>query len=281
MMATQTITTTAALTSSVETRSTTFMRTLASEWVKLTTPRSTYITLGLGTVLSIAMSALVCLAVGSTFDSWSVERQAQFAPILLSMTGVVVLLIVTSVFGVLVASGEYASGMMRLTLTATPRRTRVLAAKLVLVSGITLALGLVTAVAMFWAGQAVLASYGITVADLGDADAQRFVLGLGAVTPLFPILGLALGFILRSSSGAITAVLGLLWLSQIFGELVPSWPQEHVLSLFPQSAADSLTGGHLVDNPIYTDPPVAAAILLAWLVALVGVAYVALTRRDA
>lgn len=279
-MTTDTMTVTNANTASGA-RSAGFANTLASEWVKLTTLRSTYITLGVGSLLSIAMSALVCMAVGSTFDGWSPQRQAQFAPILMSMTGTVVLLIAAAVFGVLASSGEYANGMIRLTLAATPSRGRVLSAKLVLVASTTFVLGLATAAGMFLAGQAVLSSYGIPVPNLGDPDAQRFVLGLGAVTPLFPILGLALGVILRSTAGAITAAIGLLWLPQVFGELLPDWPREHVLNLFPQSAADSLTSGHLVENPIYSEPAVAVLIMAGWLVALVGAAFVQLTRRDA
>ncbi len=262
------------------TERTSFMNILASEWIKLTTLRSTYITLGLGTLLSVAMSALVSLAVGSTFDGWAPERQAQFAPILMTMTGVVVMLIALSVFGVLVSSGEYSSGMMRLTVTATPRRARVLVAKLTLVTGITLVVGVISSVAMFLAGAAVLSSYGIAVPGLGDPDVQRFVLGLPVATPLFPVLGMALGVILRSTAGAITAVLGLLWLPQVFGELLPAWPQEHIMSRFPQSAADSLTGGHLVDHPIYPEPVVAFVTIAVWLVVLIGAAHILVQRRD-
>jgi len=258
----------------------TFMNTLASEWLKLTTLRSTYVTLGLGTLLSVAMSALVSLAVGSTFDGWSTERQAQFAPILMTMTGVVVMLIAASVFGVLVSSSEYSSGMIRLTMTATPKRARVIVAKLALVTGITLVVGSISSVAMFVAGSAVLSSYGIAVPGLDDPDVQRFVFGLAVATPLFPVLGMAFGIILRSTAGAITAAIGLLWLPQVFGELLPSWPQEHVMSLFPQSAADSLTGGHLVENPIYPEPAVAFVTIAVWLVVLLGAAHVLVQRRD-
>lgn len=277
-LATNTTNTTVATRDTTE--RTTFVNTLASEWIKLTTLRSTYVTLGLGTVLSVVMSALVCLAVGSTFDGWAPERQAQFAPILMTMTGVVVMGIASSVFGVLVSSGEYSSGMMRLTITATPRRARVLVAKLALVTGITLVVGVISSVAMFLAGAAVLSSYGIAVPGLGDSDVQRFVLGLAVATPLFPVLGMAFGVIFRSTAGAITAALGLLWLPQVFGELLSEWPKEQVMSRFPQSAADSLTGGHLVDNAIYPEPAVAFVTIAVWVVVLLGAAHVLVQRRD-
>lgn len=258
-----------------------FFDTLASEWIKLTTLRSTYITLGLSVVLSIAMTALVSLAVGSTFDSWPADRQAQFEPILFSMAGNVVTLIALSVFGVLAAAGEYSSGMIRLTLTATPKRGRVLLAKLLLVSAVTMVLGLATVTGMFLVGQAVAGAYGMPTAGLGDADARRLVIGLGAVTPLFPIVGLALGVILRSTAGAITTVLGMLWLPIIFGGLLPTWWQEHVLSLLPGSAVDSVTIAHLAESPMFSEPAIGAVIVVAWLAAFISAAYFSLLRRDA
>jgi ABC-2 type transport system permease protein len=280
-MTTTTMTATTTLTSTVASRPARFIDTLASEWVKLTTLRSTYIILGLGVMLSIAMTALVSLAVGSTFDGWPPAERAQFEPILFPMVGNIFLLILYSVFGVLAVSNEYSSGMIRLTLTATPKRGRVLLAKLLLVTGITMVFGLITTLGMFLVGQAVLGAYGMPVVDLGDADARRMVLGLGAVTPLFPIIGFALGVILRSTAGAITTALGILWLPVIFGGLLPIWWQENILSLLPGPAADSFTIAHIVESPTYSDPAVGAALVGGWLLAFIAAAYFKLRRRDA
>ena len=254
-----------------------FANTLASEWSKLATLRSTHITLGLGLLLSIGTTALVSLALGSTQESWA----ADFNPITTSMAGNIFALIAYSVFGVMVVSREYASGTIRLTLTATPSRSRVLCAKLLLVSAITLVFGLVTTVGMFLAGQSILGAYGMPSSDLGDAEARRMVLGLGAVMPFFPIIGLAFGVIMRSTAGAITAVLGFLWLPVIFGEFLPLWFQEHVISLLPGNGLDSLTISHIEPSPAFSDPAVGAVIAATWLVATVGAAFVTFVRRDA
>src|SRR5690606_27068128 len=61
-----------------------FTHTLAAEWTKLFSLRSTYITLVLGVVLSVGMTALVSVATGSTFDEWNEADQAQFEPIMFS-----------------------------------------------------------------------------------------------------------------------------------------------------------------------------------------------------
>jgi len=274
---TATMTSTTHFAARASARPASFRNTLAAEWSKLTSLRSTYITLGLGFVLSIATTALVSLALGSTQDDWS----ADFSPVTTSMVGNIWALIVYAVFGVLVMSREYSGGLIRLTLSATPRRGRVLAAKLLLVAGVTFVFGLLTTVAMFLVGQAILGAYGMPTTDLGDADARRMVLGLGAVLPFFPLAGLALGVILRSTAGAITAVLGLLWLPEVFGDFLPTWVQEHVLSLLPSNAMDSVTLAHIEPSASNVDPLIGAIIAGAWLAAVVGAAYLTLVRRDA
>lgn len=274
--------TTASMTSATPTthasqNSASFANTLASEWSKLVTLRSTHIMLGLGLLLSLATTALVSLALGSTQESWA----ADFSPITTSMVGNIFALIIYSVFGVLAMSREYTSGTIRVTLIATPSRSRVLSAKLILVGLITLVFGLVTTVGMFLIAQAILGAYGMPSTSLGDADARRMVLGLGAVMPFFPIVGLALGVLLRSTSGAITAVLGFIWLPVIFGEFMPRWAQEHVISLLPGNGLDSFTISHVEPSPAFSDPALGALIAATWLVAIVGAAYVAFVRRDA
>jgi len=254
-----------------------FVNTLAAEWTKLATLRATYLTLGLGVVLSIATTALVCLALGSTQKTWA----ADFNPITTSMVGNIWALILFSVFGAMVMSREYSGGLIRLTLTATPRRGRVFGAKLILVTGIILGFGLLTTVAMFLVGQAVLGAYGRPVAGLGDANARWMVLGLGAVMPFFPLVGLALGGLLRSTAGAITAVLGFLWLPVIFGAALPLWARQHVMNLLPGNGLDSITINHVEHSPSFSTPLVGAVIAGAWLAVIVGAAYLTFLRRDA
>jgi len=272
-----TMTATTPLAAHASARPASFANTLAAEWSKLASLRSTYITLGLGVVLSIATTALTTLALGSTQESWA----ADFNPITTSMVGHIFALIIYSVFGVLVMTREYSGGMIRLTLTATPRRGRVLGAKLVLVSLITMVFGLLTTVGMFLVGQAILGAYGMPTTDLGNADARRMVLGLGAVAPFFPLVGLAFGVLLRSAAGAITAVLGFLWLPVIFGEIMPLWWQQNVLSLLPGAAMDSITVAHIEPSPTFVDPALGVVIAGAWLVGVVGAAYLTFVRRDA
>lgn len=262
-------------------RSVGFTNTLASEWAKLFSLRSTYITLAIGVALCLGMTALVSLAVGSTYSDWTPEEQATFEPIMFSMVGVVFGGIVFTVFGALAGSSEYSSGMIRLTLTATPQRGRVLAAKALIVAAVTTVLGFVTVIGMFLIGQAVLASYGMPTTSLGDSDALRAVLGISVTSATFPLIGLSLAFLLRSTAGAITAALAILWLPEIFGAVLPNAWTENVLSRLPGPAMDSATVGHIVDSQMYGDPVVGGVVGALWIVGFLGAAYWRLTRSDA
>lgn len=262
-------------------RPTRFTDTLASEWSKLFSVRSTYIMLALGLVLSIGTTALVALAVGSTYDDWNPAEQADFEPIMFSMVGIIFGGIVFAVFGVLAASGEYSSGMIRQTLIATPRRWRVLAAKVVVVAVVLEIFSTIMTVGMFYVGQAIHGSYDMPSVGLDDPDARRAVIALSLMGPLFPIMGLALAFVLRSTAGAITAVLGILWLPEIFVGLLPQWWQENVVSLLPGPAMDSVAIGHIVESSRYSDPVTGGIITAVWMAIFLGAAWFFLTRRDA
>ncbi len=134
---------------------------------------------------------------------------------------------------------------------------------------------------MYLVTQAILGGYGMPMAGLGDGDTRHIVLGLGVAMPFFPIMGFALAALLRNTAGAITTTLGLLWLPQIFGEFMPTWWRENVVSLLPQSGMDSLTLAHIEDSPQFSEPAVAVAIVAVWLLCIVGAAYVSFVRSDA
>ncbi|WP_233226030.1 hypothetical protein [Amycolatopsis sp. CA-126428] len=75
--------------------------------------------------------------------------------------------------GVLAVTSEYGTGTMRLTFAATPRRGRVLAAKLLIVGGIAFAAEELLAFLTFFTGQAALAGKPST-----SASATRTCCGL-------------------------------------------------------------------------------------------------------
>lgn len=57
--------------------------------------------------------------------------------------------------------------------------------------------------------------------------------------------------------------------------------RENVLCWLPSNGLDSMTVSHIEPSPSFTDPALGAAIAAAWLLAIVGAAYLAFVRRDA
>ncbi|MDM7830672.1 hypothetical protein [Cellulomonas edaphi] len=114
---------------------------------------------------------------------------------------------------------------------------------------------------------------------LTDPTVIRVVLGSVAYLVGIALIGLALGVMLRSTAGAVAAVLGaVMILPAILGTvLADSWSR--VIEVLPSSAGDALvTTGH-VDGVLA--PLLGGADFVAWVAMVLALAAVSLTRRDA
>jgi ABC-2 type transport system permease protein len=258
-----------------------FSATLRSEWTKLSSLRSTKVMLACSVILALALSALLANVVGNTWADWKPADRRDYEPIGAALIGQLASAILFLVIGVRAATAEYGSGMMRLTLTATPRRGRVLAAKVLVVSAVTLVAALVGNVAMFLMVYAILSAYGIDTTGLGDPDALRAVLGASALAPLFPVIGLALGITLRSTAATIIAVLAVIFVPPFLGGVLPPSWQGDALEYVPMAASDAISIGHLPDAAAGLAPAVAALVVAGWLVVFLGGAWAVFERRDA
>jgi ABC-2 type transport system permease protein len=273
--------TAATATASAEPAPVGFGATLASELTKLTAMRSTRITLVVAVLLSTALSALVCIVIGATWDDAKPEDKAAFNPVDDTLAGTLVVAILFAVLGVRAVAGEYASGMMRLTLTVTPRRGRVLAAKAAIVTAITLVVGAIATAAMLLTGQVIFSSFGLETADFGSSRAWETILAILALGPLFPVIGVALATMLRSTAGAITAILALIFLPAILGPLMPAFVEEEVFIYLPGAASDAISPGTEGESAHQLSAAAAIPVLAGWIAVFLGAAYALLTKRDA
>lgn len=183
--------------------------------------------------------------------------------------------------GVLAICSEHATGTIRATFLANPRRHEVLAAKSAIVGGLVLCAGVLGAVAAFYVGQAILHSNGYTAengyapASLGDADTLRMV-AVAAVYPmLLVVLSLGIAAIVRSTATAISVLLGALLLPWIVGGLLPERLGHAIQSGSPMAGIAAQEGG----API--GPWTALGVTVAWAVAALAVALWLIARRDA
>ena len=147
-------------------------------------------------------------------------------PAKISLTGIDLGQVVVAVLAVLAISGEYSTGMIRITLTAMPRRITVLAAKAVIVTGLVLAAGPSPSSARVLAGRLILPGHGFTAAhgypplSLADGPVLRAAAGSVLYLALIALLSLGVATAVRDSAAAIGVVLGLLYLFPIIAAVL-------------------------------------------------------------
>lgn len=254
---------------------------LRSEWIKARTARAPRRNLILGTVLGIGFSLLLSFAAAASFDDWSAAQQADFDPISYTLSGALPMTIfyVTAVVGLV--APEYASRMIGVTLMATPRRSRVLLAKVIVATVATSIATLIAVAVMITGGQAIFAAHDLPTVGFTDGDVMRTVLMLVITGPVFPVFAVAAAVLFRSAAAAISATLALVFIPSMFGGLLPGWWERNVLSLLPGAASDSLSLGHILDSPQHLHPAASVLVLVIWTVALLLLAGRLLAVRDA
>jgi ABC-2 type transport system permease protein len=230
--------------------------------------RSTRTTVGLFAGM-VGLTVLIVLLTGLLSHHYELvtkhDQRGLFAPGAVSF-------IFSGLAGVLLITSEYRYGTIRPTFLFTPRRGRVLSAKLTagLVTG--LVFGAVSLALAIGIGSLILSARGIP-STLSDSDFALLVFGGLAGTALWGAFGVGLGAILRNQVAAVIALLAWDFVvnSLLFG-LAPS-----VGRYMPTPAADALMGlkaAHLLS------PAAGGAVLLAWTAALALAGLMLTLRRD-
>ncbi|MFH9723288.1 ABC transporter permease [Streptomyces sp. NPDC017254] len=255
----------------VFTPSLTHARVLRSEWHKLWTVRSTWITV----LSAVALVLGVGILMGATYTSDGGDSDVD--TVILTLYGSQLGAIALAVLGILVTAGEYATGMIRATLTAVPRRLPVLAAKAAVYTGVVLTVSFLTNVTTFLAAQVFL-SDSDQAASLGDDGVLAALAGNAVGLTLLGVIALGLGAGLRSVPGAIGAFVGgVMILPEVLG-MLPYEVMETVVRHFPTQAAGAL--GSATPLPGAASPGAALLALLLWAAAAIAVPALLLKRRD-
>ena len=213
--------------------------TLHAEWTKLRTLASTGWLLLCATAVTVAVSAAADAA--ATCPS----RGCQADPAKLALTGVQAGQAIVAVIAVLAVSGEYSTGMIRVTLTAMPRRLTVLAAKAALSTGLVLVAGAVAVLACVLAGRLILPGHGFIPAHgypppflaLSHGPVLRAACGSVLYLALIALLSLGIATAVREPAVAIGLVLGLLYLFPVVTSVIGNqhW-QRHLEQIGPMTA---------------------------------------------
>jgi ABC-2 type transport system permease protein len=247
-------------------------RVLRSEWIKLYTLRSTKITFAAAIAMMIGVGVLVSWDTAGRFGSMSAADRTGIEVEETTLVGRLVANLAIGVLGVMAVTGEYATGMIRATLAAVPRRLPVLWAKLGIFAGVTLVLMTATSFATFFAGNALLAAHWDF--SLSDPGVLRSVFGAGVVLTFICMYGTLLGFIVRNTAGAISTLFAILLVLPAVGQISP-WLRTHL----PTSAMSSLVTARIEGRML--DPLPAVALLWGYVALGLAGAIWTLKRRDA
>ncbi|MFJ4630156.1 MULTISPECIES: ABC transporter permease [unclassified Streptomyces] len=254
-------------------------RVLRSEWAKLWSLRSTWITLGLGLLFLIAFGLIAAAHYKSSYGSGHLRPDDVNSTALdISLFGTNFAQLALGVLGVLVTAGEYSTGMIRSTLAAVPRRLPVLWSK-ALVFGVV-ALG-VSLVGVFVAFPIVSGIVSGTPAALtfSHSGVVRSLLGAGLYLGLVAVIGTALGALLRSVAGGISVLVASLMLVPGLISLLPSSWQDDISPYLPSNAGQAMFA--LTHDATTLSPGAGLLVFLGWTaLALAGAAY-RLVRTDA
>jgi ABC-type transport system involved in multi-copper enzyme maturation permease subunit len=251
------------------------LRVLRSEWIKLRSLPSTIWSLLVAVTLIVGFGMVYAMvrvtrppADPSTFDAAGV-----------SMAGVQLAQLAVGVLGVLLITGEFATGSIRVTLAAVPNRLPVLWGKAVVFGLTTLVLCMPAVVVAFVVGQSILAAENLDIGP-GDPGVVRAVLGAGLLLALVGLFGLGLGGLLRNTAGGVATLLGLLFAPQILVGFLPESVSDQVYKYVPAQAGQAIM--FVRPDPVTSLSPWAGFGVFALYTAIaLGLAAWQLRRRDA
>ena len=261
-----------------------------SEWIRLRSVRSTMWCYGILVVLMLGIGVLIsCLA---DFGGGDVTGDTARSIVVAASTGGLnVAVLIVAVLGALIITGEYATGMIRSTFAAVPRRTGAIAAKALVLASTTF---VATSVAIWLTALVtwpILAGRGVEV-QLSDPSVFLPLLGGAVYVTMIALLAFGFGMILRSTAGTLATVLGLIMVAPLILQMLSGLTQAgwltDISALLPQNA-----GSHLYAYSGTAALPTADTcrltlngwsgfgVLAAWDAIVLSAALILVKRRDA
>lgn len=260
----------------------TFARVTRSEWFKFASLRSSWITIAVALTVIIGFGALAAAVASGDVHPAHGGGPGQGAlgtdPTSLSLSGAGLAQIILGILGVLAITGEYSSGMIRATFAAVPRRLTVLWGKAVVIGTVSVLVAVPAAFGAFFVGLRVFGDKANV--SLADPGVTQSVVGTGIYLAAIAVLGLAIGALLRHAAGAIGTLFGLLLLAPgLLPLLLPKTWSSNIVPYLPSNAGAAFTSMHPAAGLLSAGA--GAAVLVGWIVVLLGAAAILLKRRDA
>jgi ABC-2 type transport system permease protein len=257
-------------------------RVIHSEFTKVRSVRSTYWSLLLLVAAAVAWCAIFSAGEVRNWPTMSATDRSGFDATQASVLGLALLgQLVIVMFGALMITSEYTTGMIRTSLTVMPHRPVVYWSKLGVFAAVSGVLSLVTSFAVFGLGKALLASTHAPM-SLSDGNDLRSVLVTALYVEVCGLFAYGLGAIVRNTAGGLTIAYGVL---ALLPELLRALPPDLKYDLdrwvpggYALSSMTETVGG---TAPHLFSAWVELAVFAGYAIALVLIGAVQFSRRDA
>ena len=197
-------------------------RTVRSEFTKARSVRSTYWTLTLMVLASLAWCVAYCLGTVHHWPAMSPQDRANFDPAQSSVLGVALLgQLVIVVLGALMITSEYSTGLVRTSLTVMPRRGTLYAAKAAVFAAVSLVVSFATSFGTFFLGRILLASTHAPM-SLSQPGVLRSLIVSALYVEVCGLFAFGVGALVRNTAGALTLAYGFL---ALLPELIRALPE--------------------------------------------------------
>lgn len=262
-----------------------FHHLIAAEWTKMWSLRSTPWALAVSALLVVAINTNAAVADHNNWPRYPEGIRELFVPIwamrdAFTIGGAMVLMLAAASLGALTLVGEYSTGQIRTTFAAVPARRSVLAAKTVVVTAVTTALGAFAAVTSFAVTQAILSGHHVGL-PFDYPEASRVMAASALLAPVCALVGMGLAALIRHTATTIvTLTLVLLVLPSLLNE--GRHATASLLHALPQGAwAELVTVGDF-PGPVTYPTTIAGSWLVygIWSLVAVVIAVLAVHHRD-
>ena len=253
-------------------------RVIRSEWLKLRTLRSSWLTMALAILSVPGIGIAIAWSTANDWPNMRPRQKLHFDPLADPLSGFNLAQLAVGVLAVMLIAGEYSGGMIRATLAAVPRRLPVLWAKVGVLTTMTLITMVPTAIVTFFISEHFLAARHIAV-TWSTPHVPRIVIGVGLYLTVVAALAMGIGAIVRNVAGGIGAFVGIILVLPVIASALPQTWGDRINKWLPSNAGQALMS---ISSDNTTLSPWRGFIVFAGyaVLALVG-ASILLRRRDA
>lgn len=271
-----------------------FGRVLKSEWIKVTTVPSTVILLTCTLIVMVGLAALAAWGISTAQGSMAAmaEQDPQMAAQMEAQGGLDTAamtvpssgfifgqLLIASLAVVLIAS-EWATGMIRSTMVAVPKRIPALLAKNLVIAVIAFVIGTASAFISYFIAQPILAVEDLDFAITADGVLLS-IINTGAALALIAVLAMSIGTLLRNTAGSIVTIIGLLFVLPILIVTLLSnladWIPDAARFL-PDAGATQMIALEIADDAF--NQWQGALVLGGWALVLLVISLIVTKQRD-